>query len=45
MPAKMDEISAIANKYNIYLIEDAAEALGELIKVKSVVRLVTCFIF
>ena len=28
MPAKMDEISAIANKYNIYLIEDAAEALG-----------------
>ena len=28
MPAKMDEISAIASKYDISLIEDAAEALG-----------------
>lgn len=28
MPAKMDEITAIANKYGITLIEDAAEALG-----------------
>ena len=28
MPAKMDEISAIAKKYKITLIEDAAEALG-----------------
>ncbi len=28
MPAKMDEIQTIANKYNIPLIEDAAEALG-----------------
>ncbi len=28
MPAKMDEISAIAKKYEISLIEDAAEALG-----------------
>tara|TARA_R110001606_G_scaffold24223_3_gene80422 strand:- start:1080 stop:2210 length:1131 start_codon:yes stop_codon:yes gene_type:complete len=28
MPAKMDAISAIANKYEITLIEDAAEALG-----------------
>jgi dTDP-4-amino-4,6-dideoxygalactose transaminase len=28
MPAKMDEILAIANKYKITLIEDAAEALG-----------------
>tara|TARA_R110002049_G_scaffold125367_1_gene280962 strand:- start:1799 stop:2929 length:1131 start_codon:yes stop_codon:yes gene_type:complete len=28
MPAKMDAISAIANKYKITLIEDAAEALG-----------------
>ena len=28
MPAKMDEISAIAKKYKISLIEDAAEALG-----------------
>jgi dTDP-4-amino-4,6-dideoxygalactose transaminase len=28
MPAKMAEISAIANKYDIPIIEDAAEALG-----------------
>lgn len=28
MPAKMDEINAIASKYNIPIIEDAAEALG-----------------
>jgi dTDP-4-amino-4,6-dideoxygalactose transaminase len=28
MPAKMAEINAIAQKYNIALIEDAAEALG-----------------
>jgi len=28
MPAKMDEISEIAKKYKITLIEDAAEALG-----------------
>ncbi len=28
MPAKMDEISAIAKKYEIALLEDAAEALG-----------------
>lgn len=28
MPAKMDEITAIATKYNIPVIEDAAEALG-----------------
>jgi len=32
MPAKMDEISAIANKYEILLIEDAAEALGSTYK-------------
>ena len=32
MPAKMDEISAIANKYEITLIEDAAEALGSTFK-------------
>lgn len=32
MPAKMDEILAIANKYNITLIEDAAEALGSTYK-------------
>ncbi|WP_046755348.1 DegT/DnrJ/EryC1/StrS family aminotransferase [Kordia jejudonensis] len=28
MPAKMDEILALASQYNIILIEDAAEALG-----------------
>lgn len=28
MPAKMDEIMAIANKYDIPVLEDAAEALG-----------------
>ncbi len=28
MPAKMDEINAIAQKYNIPVVEDAAEALG-----------------
>ena len=28
MPAKMDQILAIANKYNIPVLEDAAEALG-----------------
>ena len=32
MPAKMDEILAIANKYEITLIEDAAEALGSTYK-------------
>ena len=32
MPAKMDEICAIAKKYNIALIEDAAEALGSTYK-------------
>jgi dTDP-4-amino-4,6-dideoxygalactose transaminase len=28
MPAKMDEISSLANEFNIPIIEDAAEALG-----------------
>lgn len=28
MPAKMDEIESIANRYNIPIVEDAAEALG-----------------
>lgn len=32
MPAKMDEILAIAEKYNIPVIEDAAEALGSTYK-------------
>ncbi|REC49602.1 aminotransferase class I/II-fold pyridoxal phosphate-dependent enzyme [Chryseobacterium pennipullorum] len=35
MPAKMEEISAIAEKYNIPLIEDAAEALGSNYKGKA----------
>ncbi len=34
MPAKMEEIYAIAEKYNIPIIEDAAEALGSRIKNK-----------
>lgn len=32
MPAKMDEITAIASKYEIPVIEDAAEALGSTYK-------------
>ncbi|WP_139422921.1 aminotransferase class I/II-fold pyridoxal phosphate-dependent enzyme [Chryseobacterium mulctrae] len=32
MPAKMDEITAIAKKYEISVIEDAAEALGSTYK-------------
>jgi len=32
MPAKMDEVMAIANKYGIPVIEDAAEALGSRFK-------------
>ncbi|MET3035637.1 aminotransferase class I/II-fold pyridoxal phosphate-dependent enzyme [Chryseobacterium sp. NRRL B-14859] len=35
MPAKMDEIIAIAKKYDIPLIEDAAEALGSEYKGKA----------
>jgi dTDP-4-amino-4,6-dideoxygalactose transaminase len=35
MPAKMDEIMAIANKYEIPVIEDAAEALGSTYKGKQ----------
>jgi len=35
MPAKMDEILAIANKYEIPVIEDAAEALGSSYKGKK----------
>ena len=34
MPAKMDEITAIAEKYNIPVLEDAAEALGSQYKGK-----------
>lgn len=35
MPAKMDEILAIANKYEIPVLEDAAEALGSEYKGKK----------
>lgn len=35
MPAKMDEIMAIANEYSIPVIEDAAEALGSTYKNKA----------
>lgn len=35
MPAKMDEILAIADEYNIPVIEDAAEALGSKYKGKA----------
>jgi len=35
MPAKMDEILAVANEFNIPIIEDAAEALGSSYKGKS----------
>lgn len=35
MPAKLDEIQEIAKKYNILLIEDAAEALGAKYKGKK----------
>jgi dTDP-4-amino-4,6-dideoxygalactose transaminase len=35
MPAKMDEITAIAKKYGICVIEDAAEALGSTYKGKA----------
>ena len=34
--AQMDEILKIANKYNLYIIEDCAEALGTLYKNKHV---------
>lgn len=34
MPAKIDEIMAVANKYGIPVLEDAAEALGSLYKGK-----------
>lgn len=35
MPAKMDEIMSVANKYGIPVIEDAAEALGSTYKGKA----------
>jgi dTDP-4-amino-4,6-dideoxygalactose transaminase len=35
-PAKMDEISAIAKKYNLFVIEDSAQAIGARYKGKRV---------
>jgi len=35
MPAKMDEITAVANKHDIPIIEDAAESLGSTYKGKQ----------
>ena len=35
MPAKMDEIQSVADKYGIPVIEDAAEALGSMYKDKK----------
>ena len=35
MPYKVDEVHAVANKYNIPVIEDAAEALGSTYKNKA----------
>jgi dTDP-4-amino-4,6-dideoxygalactose transaminase len=35
-PAKMDEINKIAKKYNLYVIEDAAEAFGGFYQGRSV---------
>ncbi|GAI51201.1 unnamed protein product, partial [marine sediment metagenome] len=35
MPADMDEINEIAKKYNLIVIEDAAEAHGALYKGKK----------
>src|SRR5690606_6507734 len=35
MPAKMDEILAVANEFDIPVIEDAAEALGSIYKGKA----------
>lgn len=35
MPAKMDEIRAIADKYGIHIVEDSAEALGSEYKGKK----------
>lgn len=36
IPARMDEISAIAAQYNLYVIEDACEAIGAKLNERSV---------
>ncbi|MBM7684512.1 DegT/DnrJ/EryC1/StrS family aminotransferase [Defluviitalea raffinosedens] len=46
-PANMDEIMTIANKYNLYVIEDACQAIGAEYKGKKVGNIGTigCFSF
>jgi dTDP-4-amino-4,6-dideoxygalactose transaminase len=46
-PVDMDEISAIAKKYNLYVIEDACQAIGSEYKGKKIGTLgdVACFSF
>lgn len=44
-PADMDAINEIANKYGLYVIEDAAEAHGAVYKGKKVGSLGNCGIF
>ena len=44
-PANMDEILKIARKYNLYVVEDAAEAHGAEIKGKKVGTFGDCAIF
>lgn len=44
-PADMDAINEIAKEYNLYIIEDAAEAHGAEYKVKKVGSLGTCGVF
>jgi len=46
-PAEMDEIIAIARKYNLFVVEDAAQSIGSFYKNRKVGTLadVTCFSF
>ncbi|MCR4429027.1 MAG: UDP-4-amino-4,6-dideoxy-N-acetyl-beta-L-altrosamine transaminase [Caldiserica bacterium] len=47
-PCEMDNILALAKKYNLYVVEDAAHALGAIYKGKMIGALdsqVTCFSF
>jgi len=44
-PAEMDEINELARKYNLHVIEDAAEAHGSFYKGKKVGTLGNCGVF